>query len=66
MRSIPGAEEPGETAEERVAALVARAALRRAARRAFRALMAERRAHGLRARYAAKPPPDGDDPDDRT
>lgn len=54
MRPLPGAEEPGETVEQRVAEQIARARRRRLATKALRKLMAERRAHGLAARHATK------------
>lgn len=54
MKPIPGAGEPGETVDQRVAELVDRARERRATTKAIRAQLAERRSHGLRARHHAK------------
>ena len=54
MRPIPGTGEPGSTVDERIAALINRVRQQRARTREIRRQMAERRAHGLAARHAAK------------
>lgn len=54
MRPIPGADDPGETPDDRVAEQIARARRRRLATQALRQQMEQQRAHGLRARHANK------------
>jgi len=54
VRPIPGTSEPGPTPDERVAALIDRVRQQRAHTRQIRQQMAERRAHGLQQRHAAK------------
>jgi len=54
MRPLPGLDDPGSTVDERIAALIARVRQQRARTREIRRQMAERRAHGLAARHAAK------------
>ena len=54
MKPLPGLDDPGSTVDERVAALINRVRQQRARTREIRRQMAERRAHGLAARHAAK------------
>ncbi|MEU8275712.1 hypothetical protein ACFYOK_10775 [Microbispora bryophytorum] len=54
MRPIPGADEPGRTADERIVQRITQTAQRRESTRALRDLMHERRTHGLRRRHQIK------------